>query len=204
MSAQPDSLQIEIVGLSIAYAVLGALLLLAVVRARLRWGVKAAAVLVTSAFYGLAFFRIEGMLGWSASAQLPPRFQLLWTRTVEPNQVDGEPGAIHLWVEELDSANLPSGIPRAYRLPYGAALAQKAEAARTQIMAGHAQAGRAEDYGAGGGTLVPGGVVARNGAEAGGDPSGGGLIDSAFLRGRSKHVEFAPLPAPRLPAKDAP
>lgn len=204
MSPTSDTLQTEILGLSVAYAVLGALLLLAVVRARLPWSARAAAIAVTSVFYGLAFFRIEGMLGWSAAEPLPPRFQLLWARTVEPDVVDGEAGAIHLWVEELDAANLPSGVPRAYRLPYATVLAQKAEAARTQIMAGHAQAGRAEDFGAGGGTLTPGGRVGRNGAEAGGDPSGGGLIDSAFLRGKSKHVEFAPLPAPRLPAKDTP
>jgi hypothetical protein len=44
----------------------------------------------------------------------------------------------------------------------------------------------------------------RPGAEPGGDPSGGGLLDPAFLRGESQSVDFAPLPKPSLPPKDAP
>jgi hypothetical protein len=40
--------------------------------------------------------------------------------------------------------------------------------------------------------------------QPGGDPSSGGLLDSAFLGGRSQSVEFAPLPAPTLPPKEAP
>jgi hypothetical protein len=38
--------------------------------------------------------------------------------------------------------------------------------------------------------------------EPGGDPSGGGLLDSAFMGGESQSVEFAPLPVARLPPKD--
>ena len=82
------SLRGEILVLSVAYALLGTLLLLALTRARLPWGVKVAAILVTSGFYAEAYFRTEGLLGWSAYAKLPPRFQLLWARTVET-----EPGA---------------------------------------------------------------------------------------------------------------
>ena len=120
-------LQKEIVGLSIAYALLAALLLILVLRARIAWPLKTAAVLVTSAFYCVAFFRIEGLTGWSAPAPLPSQFQLLWARIVEPNPLDRDPGAVHIWVEELDAANLPSGQPRAHRLPYSAALAQQGD-----------------------------------------------------------------------------
>jgi hypothetical protein len=200
------SLQTEILMLSIGYALLGLLLLLAVTRARLVWPIKAAAIVLTSAFYVIVFFRTQGLLGWSARQPLPPRFQLLWTRSVEPNRVLNEPGAVHLWLEELDEANLPSAVPRAYRLPYSAALARKAETARGEIMKGHPQGGRAGQFGTGEGEPVPdaAGVAVRGGVESGGDPSSGGLLDTAFLGGQSQSIEFAPLPVPTLPPKEAP
>jgi hypothetical protein len=198
------SLQTEILMLSFGYALLGLLLLLAVTRARLVWPVKAAAIVLTSAFYVVVFFRTEGLLGWSARPPLPPRFQLLWARSVEPNLALNEPGGVHLWIEELDEANLPSAVPRAYRVPYSAALARKVESARVEIMKGNPQGGRAEQFGSGDGEPVPDGAGARRGVEPGGDPSGGGLLDPAFFGGDSQSVEFAPLPVPILPAKEAP
>jgi hypothetical protein len=138
---------------------------------------------------------------------VPPRFQLLWARVVEPDRAEKIAGAIHLWVEELDDANLPSGVPRAYRLPYSTAVARKAEAARVEIMNGRPQAGRALEFGVGGGEAapdVPGAFVAPGATEPGGDPASGGFLDPSFLGGDSKSVEFAPLPAPALPPKGAP
>jgi hypothetical protein len=198
------SLQTEILMLSFGYALLGVLLLVAVTRARLAWPIKAAAIAVTSAFYVVVFFRTEGLLGWSARPPLPPRFQLLWARSVEPNLALDEPGAVHLWVEELDEANLPSAVPRAYRLPYSAALARKVESARDEITKGRPQGGRAEQFGSGNDEPVPDAAGARRGVEPGGDPSGGGLLDPAFFGGETQSVEFAPLPVPILPAKAAP
>jgi hypothetical protein len=206
MPGDAMSLQASILGLSLGYALLGVLLLLAMVRMQLWWPLKAVAVAVTSAFYVLVFFRTAGLLGWSATDPLPERFQLLWARSVEPNIALGERGAIHLWVEALDEDNLPSGVPRAYQRPYSTALARKAEQARNEITAGHPQGGRAAQFGSGNGEAAPGGppgalIVS---GEPGGDPSGGGLLDSAFMRGESQAIEFAPLPVPTLPAKDAP
>ena len=68
-------LQSQIVGLSVAYVVLAALLLVVVLRVRAPWLLKVAAVLVTSIFYGVAFFRLEGLPGWSTEAPLPRQFQ---------------------------------------------------------------------------------------------------------------------------------
>jgi hypothetical protein len=167
--------------------------------------VKAAAIVVTSAFYAVVYVRSEGLLGWSAYAKLPPRFQLLWARNVEPNLALNEPGAIHLWVEELDADNLPSGVPRAYRLPYSAKIARKAESARVEIAGGHPQGGRAEQFSSGDAPPAPeNAVTAAHGEEAGGDASSGGFLDSAFLGGDSQSVDFAPLPVAKMPAKDDP
>jgi hypothetical protein len=201
-------LQKEIIGLSIAFALLAALLLVIALRARIPWPLKLAMVLVTSAYYCVTFFRIEGLFGWSATAPLPPQFQLLWARVVEPNPLDKDPGAVHIWVEALDAANLPNGQPRAHRLPYSTTLAAKVLAARDEIMKGHPQGGRAADYGTGHGQPAPEGPsdvsTFRNSAAPGGDPTSGGPLDLSYLTGESGNIEFAPLPAPILPAKDTP
>jgi hypothetical protein len=133
---------------------------------------------------------------------------LLWARVVDPNPLDRDPGAVHVWVEELDAANIPIGQPRAYRLPYSAALAAKVESARDEILKGHPQGGRAADYGTGNGQPAPEGPsdvsTLRPTAAPGGDPMGGGPLDLSFLTGEAGNIEFAPLPVPILPPKDAP
>ena len=201
-------LQKEILGLSIAYALLAALLLVIALRARIPWPLKIAIAVLTGAFYCVAFFRTEGLPGWSAVAPLPPQFQLLWARVVEPNPLDQDPGAVHVWIEELDAANIPSGQPRAYRLPYSAALARKVEAAREQILKGHPTGGRAVDIGTGKGQAAPEGpanvATLRPSAAPGGDPASGGPLDLSFLMGQSGNIEFEPLPGAILPAKDLP
>ena len=135
------SLTTIILGLSIAYTVLGVLLLGACVYTRLPLAVKAGAILVTSAFYVVSFFGTRALLGWSSVDPLPAHFKLLGARIVEPHSLAGDPGAIHLWVEALDDDNRPSGVPRAYRLPYTAKLAEKTEAA-VQASAERQAAGR--------------------------------------------------------------
>ncbi len=199
------SLQSEILGLAIAYAALGVLLLIALTRTNLPVKAKTGAVIATSFLYVFVFFRLHGLLGWSAYEAMPPRFELLWGRVVEKNFVNNEPGAIHLWVEELDEKNRPSQVPRAFVLPYSAALAEKVEAAKNQINQGHHQWGKPKDFGLGGGEDHPGGATeVRTGGGVGGDPSGGGLLDSKFLGGGAPSIEFAPLPPPMLPPKDGP
>ncbi len=113
-----SSLQSVIVALSVSYALIGALLLVVLVYARLHWSAKAVAVVVTSAFYVISFVGARGLLGWASVDRLPVSFKLLQARIVDPHTVDGDPGSVYLWVEALDDDNRPSGVPRAYRLPY--------------------------------------------------------------------------------------
>jgi hypothetical protein len=122
-----SSLQSVIVTLSVGYALIGALLLLVLVYARLPWQAKAMAVVVTSAFYVVCFVGMRGLLGWASVDRLPPSFKLLQARIVDPHTVDGDPGSVYLWVEALDEDNRPSGVPRAHRLPYSDALAEKTQ-----------------------------------------------------------------------------
>jgi hypothetical protein len=197
-----------ILWLSIAYALLGVLLLLLCVFARIPWPAKAGAVVLTSAFYIVSFFAMRGLLGWSSIDPLPPKFKLLGARIVEPHSVEGDPGAIHLWVEALDDNNFPSGAPRAYRLPYDEKLAEKTEAAVTASAQGRPQGGRTADFGNGDGgvseatarEITPSSITTTGG----GDPSLGGPLDPALTHSANQSINFTPLAPPRMPSKDAP
>jgi hypothetical protein len=202
------SLTSEILSLSTAYALIGVLLLVACLFTRLPWPIKAATIVITSAFYVVSFYAMMGLLGWSSVDPLPPHFKLLHARIVEPHSRMGDPGAIHLWVEELDDDNRPSGVPRAYRLPYTAKLAQKTEAAVKASAEGKPQGGRTADFGTGEGG--EGQVTAREVTPSaitttgGGDPSSGGPLDAGIMHDQSQSIVFSPLPPPRMPPKDAP
>lgn len=199
-----SSLQSVILMLSVAYALIGALLLVVLVYARLPWSLKAVAVVVTSSFYIASFIGTRGLLGWASLDRLPPSFKLLQARIVEPHSLEGDPGAIYLWVEALDEDNRPSGIPRAYRIPYSNRLADKTDKAQNEIAAGRAQGGRAADYGSGEGGLLdavrayitPNTIIETSG----GDPSTGGGLTAVPQAG--DEVSFTPLLPPRMPPKD--
>ena len=198
-----SSLQSVIVALSVSYALIGALLLVVLVYARLHWSAKAVAVVVTSAFYVISFVGARGLLGWASVDRLPVSFKLLQARIVDPHTVDGDPGSVYLWVEALDDDNRPSGVPRAYRLPYSDSLAEKTHAAENEIAAGHPQGGRAADFGTGEGGLIDAAreyilpkVVMET---SGGDPSTG---EFEAAQGAGYGVSFTPLLPPRMPPKD--
>ena len=196
-------LQTSVLLLSLAYVLLSVLLLVVVAHLAIPRLAKIAAIVASSIFYVVVFFATQGLLGWSAPVAVPARFQVLWTRVIEPNPARKEPGAIHLWLEELDEANLPSGVPRAYLLPYSVEVARRVSAAQEEIQKGRPQGGRAQYLGNPSNQAKVGGRV-NTSAPPGGDPSGGGLLDPAFLGGQSRSVELVPLPKPVLPPKDVP
>jgi len=137
------------------------------------------------------------------------RFKLLGARIVEPHSLAGDPGAIHLWVEALDDDNRPSGVPRAYRLPYTAKLAERTEAAVQASAKGKPQeGGHTADFGTGEGGASE--LTAREATPSsitttsGGDPTSGGPLDPAFVPDHSGGIVFSPLPPQRMPPKDTP
>jgi hypothetical protein len=198
-----NSLQSVIIALAIAYALIGALLLLVLIYARLRWQLKAVAIVVTSVFYIVSLQATRGLLGWASVDRLPANFKLLQARIVDPHTVDGDPGSIYLWVEELDDGNRPSGVPRAYRLPYSDALADRTEEAKQQMATGHPQGGRAADFGNGEGGLIDAAreyILPKTILDtSGGDPTTG---EFKAGQGAGNGVSFTPLLPPRMPAKD--
>lgn len=207
------TVQMHVLFLTIAYAALASVLLIVLARVALRRDIKIAVIAAMGAFNVAVFFWSQSLLGWSAATAMPERFQVLWARVLEPNVSKQFPGAIHLWVEALDERNIPSGEPRAYVVPYSAALAQKTAEAQSEIKKGNAQAGKAgavdlaPNVGLG---ATDGGMTGVNirtvsqGAVPGGDPSGGGVLDPSSLGGQTKSIDLIPLPKPLLPPKDLP
>jgi hypothetical protein len=200
------TMQMHVLYLTLAYAALTSMLLIVLARLAIPRGVKIAVIAAMGVFNVAVFFWSQSLLGWSAATAVPEKFQVLWTRVVEPNPSQQFAGAIHLWVEELDERNIPSGEPRAYVVPYSASLAAKATTAQTEIKKGNSQGGTRHAF-------IPmmtagavAGVNVRNVSQGapGGDPSGGGLFDPAALGGQSKSVDLIPLPKPLLPPKDDP
>ena len=110
-----------VLAITLAYVVIGVLLLNMGLASRFAWWVKALVIVVTCGFFLEVFFATKSLLGWPGTGQLPARFQLLWTRVVEPDPKTHDPGAIFLWVEELDDNNVPSRRPALLSHPLYAA-----------------------------------------------------------------------------------
>src|SRR5215813_15160274 len=198
-----NNLQSVIVALSVSYALIAALLLVILVYARLHWQAKAIAVIVTSAFYIVSFIGARGLLGWATTERLPASFKLLQARIVDPHSLEGDPGSIYLWVEELDEDNRPSGVPRAYHLPFSEQLAEKTHTAMNEIKAGRPQGGRAADFGSGDGRIIDAVreyITPKTILETSGGDSSTGEFLAPPVGGEG--VVFTPLPPPRMPPKD--
>ena len=188
-----------VLAISAAYVVIGVLLLALGLTSRFAWWVKAAAIVVTSVFFVEAFFATKGLLGWPGTGALPARFQLLWVRVVEPDAKGSNPGAVYLWIEEVDDNNVPDGVPRSYRLPYTRPLADRSLKAREEIMSGKPQQGSAAEV-ASGDDQKQETTADQPGARA--SPGATAVdLEQARLLQQAQRVEFSPMPGPTLPPK---
>jgi hypothetical protein len=188
-----------VLAISAAYVVICVLLLTLGLSSRFAWWVKASVIVVTSLFFVEMFFATKGLLGWPRAGQLPARFQLLWVRVVEPDLKSSNPGAIYLWIEEVDENNVPDGVPRSYRLPYSRPLADRTAKARDEIMSGKPQQGLADDL------TSSDKQEGKSEDERSGSRVDPGLTtvdqDQFRLLQQAQRLEFSPMPVPTLPAK---
>ena len=198
----------KVLAISVAYVGMGVLLLLAVIRPNLHWRWKAFVIVIASFFFLNVFFETRGLLGWPGVGKLPDRFQLLWVRIVEPDPRISDPGAIYMWVEEVDENNVPVGVPRSYRLPYRRALAEKTIKARDQIMQGNPQEGTSE--GVNNEDKQQGGEESAAPLEGNknfeGSPieaaeAGSQRLDVDALQQTQQTIQFRPMPPTLLPVK---
>ena len=189
-----------VLAISVAYVVVGVLLLAMSLTSRLAWWVKALAIVVTSFFFVGVFFATKSLLGWPTAGALPDRIQLLWVRVVEPDPKTADPGAIYLWIEEVDENNVPSGRPRSHRLQYLRPLADRAIKARDEIVRGNPQQGLADNLL---GENAPKDAKQEQAQTGTRQDSGAAAIDQDQLKllQQAQRVEFGPMPVPMLPPK---
>jgi hypothetical protein len=194
---------VTLLAISAAYVLLAVVVLSMGLTSRFAWWVKAGVIVVSSAFFVEVFYASKGLLGWPGTGALPPKFQLLWSRVVEPDPKMGSRGAIYLWVEEVDENNVPSGTPRAYRLPYSLKLADRTLKARDEIMSGNPQEGLADDLAGGDEQANPNAssLTANLQQPDGGTTSTGGKVELQGSLEGVPHVEFRPMSNPLLPPK---
>jgi hypothetical protein len=191
-----------LLAISAAYVVLSVLVLSVGLGAPFRWWVKATAIVLISGFFVEQFFTTKSLLGWPGTGRLPARFQLLWTRVVEPDAKGHDPGAIFLWVEEVDENNVPVGTPRSFRLGYTKPLADRSLKARDEIMSGNPQEGTAEDVEE---TPMTPGTMANlpENAQDGNQSQLPGNLDLSLLQSldQPQSVQFRAMTGPLLPPK---
>lgn len=101
-----------------------------------KWWIKAAAVVVTLGGVIVLYFTMTGLVGWASTGEMPKRFGLIATRIVEPDKLSNLPGAIYLWVEEVDDRQIVIGPPRAFQVPYKVEIATEVASAQQQIEGG--------------------------------------------------------------------
>jgi len=189
---------LPLAGIVASYIVIAVLLLSLNLASRWQWGIKAAAILITTAFFGVSYVSITDLIGWPAEARMPDHFQLHWATIVEPDKLNGLPGSIFLWVEALDQDNLPAGTPRAFRVPYSRALADRIGHAKERIEQGADQAGTARDLD------VAEGEPDEDRRLAGAPPrqgEPGSTGDPAAFIQHMPSIEFEDMPPPALPPK---
>lgn len=136
-----------VIGLSAGYVLVCVLLLSLNLTSLWRWWIKAAAIIITTAFFGVTYQAINGLMGWPTTDRLPSRFSLVWTQVAEPDKKSKDPGAIYVWAEELDANNVPSSRPRSYQLPYSDPLAREIARAQEKRDRGVEVMGRVDDGG---------------------------------------------------------
>jgi len=133
---------------------LAALLLIVVLRVRAPWPVKVAAVLATSAFYCVTFFRLMDypMVG---SRTIAPQFNCSGRGWSTRTRSIGTPARVHVWVEELDAAIFRTVSRAPTGLPYFPGACRQSGGRRAMRYEGPSQGGRAADNGTGTGQPAP-------------------------------------------------
>jgi hypothetical protein len=205
-------------GIPLAFAIVAAITLWIVISTRGKWWLKAAVVLLTLTFSIVLWNSLVTLQGWPVETDMPPRFEIKWTHTAEPNKKTGSAGAIYVWAVDLaprTGRRKPlymrlhrkgeSSEPRIYRLAYSRPLHEQAEEIQQMIMGGgrfFASMKKGIPIKAGAGRKRSG-KMGRAEGEALSDSGGS---DAAKAASYATHQDyfFHELPPPRFPEKTGP
>ena len=187
-------------GITMGFVLIAALVLWFVIGSKGHWGIKAAMIVLSLYFCLSVGFSIAEFMGWPTDGKLPPKFLLYWAVIQEPDAKLGDEGSIYVWVRPINETGIEhkgrnyyllsfydgKSQPRAYSIPYSREL--------------HEQTQKAID------TISKGGGVGGTSGENGEKGRGEGRVgDKAGDGGRSLTnnggIEFHKLPPPKLPDK---
>lgn len=129
-------------GLVAAFVLTALLLISANLYSRWSWRVKAALIVIVSAFYIVTYFSIPPLLGWPSESRLPDRFNLVAVYVQEPDKATGAQGEIFLWATDMDNTGYQ--VPRAYTVPFTSELHARVVEAGNKMRKGLPQLGEAE------------------------------------------------------------
>jgi len=115
--------------LTVAYALVAALVLNIWIVSRWHSGLKILLVLLISVFYIVTYIGIRDLRGWPTDQPPPPTFRLLSANIVEPDKRNNKEGHIYLWLQPLDDKQTLLFEPRAHRLPYSIKMAERVQKA---------------------------------------------------------------------------
>lgn len=190
-----------ILTLTAAYALVASLLAYLLLLSRLHWVFKGLATLSVVALVPLTFFGVGELRGLPSDGDIPDSFRMLWAQVVEPNPVQGEKGKVYLWLQALDGDNYPTGLPRAYQLPYSDDLKIKVSEAMGDISQGEEIQGTVDAEKA-----LPEATSEALAEEietglAEGRPGGSSTVGERIMNFEPSMLTFAPESAPITPIK---
>ena len=194
-----------IVGAVALFLVLALLLLSLNLTSLWKWWIKAAAIVVTLGAVIVLYFTMTGLIGWASPGDMPKRFGLLATRIVEPDKLANLPGAIYLWIEEVDDRQIVIAPPRAFQVPYKVEIATEVASAQQQLEGGGKVLGQFTPTGIG---KTEAGQAAQKEGEGTTDADGGANLKASGAGGEGADkigdpgaLSFSEMPPVDLPDK---
>lgn len=160
-----------------AYVALGVLVLALNIRSGWPLWVRLACIVAVSALYFVTWQSLQGLRGWPTGQALPHHFILNASTVTEPDESDGDPGRIFLWVTPVIDDD-PVGTPRAFALPYERQLHTQVQRARDAMRNGQLQLGTATS-----------------------DVESQRAADSNYFAPATQSIQLEDLPEPSLPEK---
>ena len=126
-------------GITILYAIVMSLLCWFIIGVRGRWIIKTLIIALSIWFAVTLAYTFNNFMGWPSEEKFKTETsQIIWFQIIEPSKVSQTPGAIYLWVREINPPEKADGLtlqellnpmywftypdpntaPRSYKIPY--------------------------------------------------------------------------------------
>lgn len=190
---------IEIFAIPLTFMIITSLALWVIIGSKGWWILKSAAVMIASLFCITLWNSLDDLQGWATSDTTPAKFEIKWISVEEPNQKTDSPGAIYLWVKDLEPEKTAHSWyistkhknigkePRLHKIPYSRKGHEQAVKIQQKIAKG-------DRFMAGNGNYGKNGVGKNQGKKDNKSTEGGTESGTEF--------NLYELPPPSYPQKD--